>query len=114
MGFTSNSPGFMWTTTKLRQQWAISKLRNIVTPDPYDATAIDCWPAMRAAAEHALEAHITDVPGWRADLDAANGWLAWRSAFLAAFHAYDWDGADRALAIKAATAAANSVLGVDS
>ena len=82
-----------------------------MTPEPYDTTTIDCWPAMRAAAERALEAHMADVPGWRADLDAENGWLAWRSAFLAAFDAFDWDGTDRVLAIKASSAAANTVLG---
>lgn len=91
---------------------AHGKLRNIVTPEPCDATAVDCWPAMRAAAERALKAHIADVPDWSAHLDAGSGWPAWRSAFLAAFAAFDWDGgADRTLAIKAASAAANTVLG---
>ncbi len=90
---------------------AYGELRNIVTPEPHDAAAVDCWPAVKAAAERALEAHIADVPGWSADWDAKNGWPAWRSAFRAAFDAFDWDGADRALAIKAANAAANTVLG---
>ena len=83
-----------------------------MTPEPHDAAAVDCWPAMKAAAERALEAHIADVPGWSADLDAENGWPAWRSAFLAAFAAFDWDcGADHDIAIKAAKAAAHTVLG---
>ena len=88
------------------------ELRDIVTPEPCDAAAIDCWPAMRAVAERAPEVHIADTPSWSADLDAANGWPAWRCAFRAAFDAYDWDGeADRAHAIKAARTVANTVLG---
>ena len=90
---------------------ADGRLRNTVTPEPYDATAVGCWPAMRAAAERALKAPVDKVPDWRADSDAANGWPAWRAAFSAAFDAYDWDGADRDLAIKTSKAAANTVLG---
>lgn len=83
-----------------------------MTANPGDALTVDCWPDMKAAAEHALQIYIADKPDWTADLDAANGWPAWRSAFQAAFGAFDWDGAaDRGLAIKASSAAANTVLG---
>ena len=78
----------------------------------YSYLNLDCWPAMKAAAEHALQTYIADKPAWSAHLDAMNGRPAWRLAFKAAFDAFDWDGgADHDIAINAAEAAADTVLG---